>query len=133
MICAADLAACGKYWKQPMGNHYIVLTFSVTHLQDISQPLHLPLVVKAGEAFLAGEELLHGGLFEVALLGDELVQRADQRIHIAQRPRDGALFRLGRRKDNNQGPKHLQVQVGNGGSNLFAKYSVLCSLITEQA
>ena len=41
---------------------------------------------------MAGEELLHGGLFEVALLGDELVQRAEQRIHIAQRPRDGALF-----------------------------------------
>ena len=53
---------------------------------------HLPLAVEAGESCLAGEELLHGGLFEVALLGDELVQRAEQRIHIAQRPRDGALF-----------------------------------------
>ena len=59
---------------------------------NIAQPLHLPLAVEAGEAGLAGEELLHGGLFEVALLGDELVQRADQRIHIAQRLRDGALF-----------------------------------------
>ena len=48
--------------------------------------------MEAGEAGLAGEELLHGGLFEVALLGDELVQRTDQRIHIAQRLRDGALF-----------------------------------------
>jgi hypothetical protein len=48
--------------------------------------------VEAGEAGLAGEELLHGGLFEVALLGDEPVQRAQQRIHIAQRLRDGALF-----------------------------------------
>ena len=56
------------------------------------QPLHLPLAVEAGEAGLAGEELLHGGLFEVALLGDELVQPAQQRIHIAQRRRDGALF-----------------------------------------
>jgi len=46
---------------------------------------------------VAGEELLHGGLFEVALLGDEPVQRADQRIHIAQRRRDGAL--LGQRRD----------------------------------
>ena len=41
---------------------------------------------------MAGEELLHGGLFEVALLGDELVQPAEQRIHIPQRLRDGALF-----------------------------------------
>jgi len=57
--------------------------------------------VEAGEAFLAGEELLHGGLFEVALLGDQLVQRAHQRIHIAQRPRDGALFWHG-------GKRHLQ-------------------------
>src|SRR5205085_11965310 len=54
--------------------------------------LHLPLAVEAGETFLAGEELLHGGLFEVALLDDELGQRTDQCIHIAQRPRDGALF-----------------------------------------
>jgi hypothetical protein len=39
--------------------------------------------VEAGEASLAGEELLHGGLFEGALLGDESVQRAQQR---ARRP-----------------------------------------------
>ena len=41
---------------------------------------------------MAGEELLHGGLFEVALLGDEPIQPAQQRIHITQRFRDGALF-----------------------------------------
>ncbi len=41
---------------------------------------------------MAGEELLHGGLFEVALLGDEPVQPAQQPIHIAQRRCDGALF-----------------------------------------
>ena len=44
---------------------------------------------------MAGEELLHGGLFEVALLGDEPVQRPQQPIHIAQRRRDGALFEEG--------------------------------------
>lgn len=48
--------------------------------------------MKTGEAGLAGEELLHGGLFEVALLGDEPVQPAQQPIHIAQRRSDGALF-----------------------------------------
>ena len=58
---------------------------------------HSPL--KARQAGLAGEELLHGGLFEVALLGDELVQRAEQRIHIAQRRRDGALFGEGRQRN----------------------------------
>src|ERR1017187_3210147 len=64
------------------------------HVSYFSQSLHLPLAVEAGEAGFPGEELLHGGLFEVALLGDEPVQRVQQRIHIAQRPRDGALFRL---------------------------------------
>ena len=60
--------------------------------REISQPLHLPLAAEAGEAGLAGEELLHGGLFEVALLGDEPVQPAQQRIHVAQRLSDGALL-----------------------------------------
>jgi hypothetical protein len=48
--------------------------------------------VEAGEAGLAGEELLHGGLSEVALFGDEPIQSTQQRIHIVQRRRDGALF-----------------------------------------
>ena len=52
---------------------------------------------------MAGEELLHGGLFEVALLGDEPVQPAQQRIHIAQRRRDGALFGEWRNWTANQG------------------------------
>ena len=44
---------------------------------------------------MAGEELLHGGLFEVPLFANEPVQRTQKRIHIAQRPRDGALFEKG--------------------------------------
>ena len=64
--------------------------------RNAPQSLHLPLPVEAREAGLAGEELLHGGLLEVALLGDEPVQPAQQRIHIAQRRRDGALFAAGR-------------------------------------
>jgi hypothetical protein len=39
--------------------------------------------VEAGEAGLAGEDLLHGGLFDVVFFGDKPVQRAQQRIHIA--------------------------------------------------
>ena len=61
-------------------------------VRELPEPLHLPLAVEAGEAGLAGQELLHGGLFEVALLGDEPIQSAQQRIHIAQCRRDGALF-----------------------------------------
>ena len=58
----------------------------------IAQSLHLPLPAEPRQAGLAGEELLHGGLFEVALLGDELVELGEQRIHIRQRGGDGALF-----------------------------------------
>ena len=42
---------------------------------------------------MAGEELLHGGLLEVAVLGDEPVQPAQQPIHIAQCRSDGSLLR----------------------------------------
>ena len=66
---------------------------------NIPQPLHLPLAVEAGEAGLAGEELLHGGLFEVALLGDELVHLGEQGINIRQGGGDGALLSLGRKWD----------------------------------
>ena len=55
--------------------------------------LHLPLPAEPRQAGLAGEELLHGGLFEVALLGDEPVQRAEQRIHIATAPRRWRVVR----------------------------------------
>jgi hypothetical protein len=48
---------------------------------------------------LAGEELLHGGLLEVALLGDESVERPNQRIHIPQHPRNRPLLGKGRRWD----------------------------------
>ncbi len=56
------------------------------------QPLHLPLPTKPRQAGLAGEKLLHGGLFEVALLGDELVELGNQGIDIGESCGDGALF-----------------------------------------
>ncbi len=67
-------------------------TVPMTISSHIPQPLHLPLPAKPRQAGLAGEELLHGGLFEVALLGDELVELGEQGIHIRQRGGDGALF-----------------------------------------
>ena len=48
--------------------------------------------MKTWKPGLTSEELLHGGLLEVALLGDELIQSADQRIRITQRGDDGILF-----------------------------------------
>jgi hypothetical protein len=41
---------------------------------------------------LPGQQLLHGRLFEIALLGDEPIQPVQQRIHIAQGFGDGVLF-----------------------------------------
>ena len=41
---------------------------------------------------MAGEELLHGGLFEITLLGEHPVQHPQQRIHIAQRASNRSLL-----------------------------------------
>src|SRR5690606_32308414 len=89
-----------------------VLVVSTSRLDvcNIPQPLHLPLPAEAGEAGQAGEELLHGSLLEVALLGDEPIQPAQQRIHIAQRRRDRALFGEGRTQDGNSRTR-LLVQL----------------------
>ena len=70
-------------------------------MANVPQPLHLPLPVESGKAGLAGEELLHGGLLEVALLGDEPFQAVQQCIHIAQCGCDGALFGERRTRDRN--------------------------------
>src|SRR3989338_6641610 len=68
---------------------------SPSNLCEFMYRLHLPLPAKPRQAGRSGEELLHGGLFEVALLGDELVELGEQRIHIGQRGGDSALFREG--------------------------------------
>ena len=62
---------------------------------QIPQSFYLPFPMKPRQALFAREELLHGSLFDAALLGDELVQRADQGIHIAKGRSDGLLFRFG--------------------------------------
>src|SRR5450759_3495704 len=69
----------------------------------ITKSLRLPLAVKAGKTPMTGEELLHGGLFEVALLGDEPVQRTDQGVDVVQCFSDGFLFDRFRR------PRQLQA------------------------
>ena len=51
---------------------------------------HSPLEPR--QALLAGEQFLHGSLFEAALFGDELLKGVDESIRIAQRLGDGFLF-----------------------------------------
>ena len=57
----------------------------------------LPLPAEPRQALLAGEQFLHGALFDLALLGEELLQGFDEGIRIAQRLGDGFLFGFGRR------------------------------------
>ena len=50
------------------------------------------------QALLAGEQFLHGALFELAFFGEELLQGFDEGIRIAQRLGDGFLFGFGGRE-----------------------------------
>ena len=79
------------------------------------QSLHLPLPAKPRQTPLAGEQFLHGALFDLALLGDELLQGFDEGIRIAQRLGDGLLFGFGRREGDCCVPDGTQPQVSNGG------------------
>ena len=67
---------------------------SVGHwnLNHCLEYFRLPLPAEAQQALLAGEQVLHGALFEVALLGEELLQGLDEGIGIAQRLGDGFLL-----------------------------------------
>ena len=56
------------------------------------QSLHFPLPAKSRQALLTGEQFLHGALFDLALLGEELFQGSDESIRVAQRLGDGFLF-----------------------------------------
>ena len=55
----------------------------------------IPFPTKPRQALLAGEQFLHGALFDVALFGEELLQRFDEGIRIAQRLGDRFLFGFG--------------------------------------
>ena len=72
-----------------------------------------PLIRESREPYFACEELLHGGLLKVALLGDEAVQPGQQRINVAKRGGDSALFgerRLGDYELANSGERELWLR-----------------------
>ena len=74
----------------------LVLTTPVLRgCSHLAKRLDCPFSVEARQALLAGEQFLHGALFEVALLGEELLQGFDEGIRIAQRLGDGFLFGFG--------------------------------------
>lgn len=52
----------------------------------------LPHTLEPWQTGFTPEKLLHGGLLEVALLGEELLQSIDQFINITQRPRNSTLL-----------------------------------------
>ena len=56
--------------------------FAALHGANIFKCFHLPRPRISREAGFAGEELLHGGLLEIALLGDQLLQSRQRRIDI---------------------------------------------------
>ena len=70
----------------------------------------MPFHREARQPFLAGEQFLHGALFDVALLGDELLQGFDERIRIAQRLGDGFLFGLWTVAESSILPSRLHVR-----------------------
>ena len=78
-----------------MTEGFAALIEPILEFSDLTKCVRLPLAGETGKAGLDGEELLHGGLFEVALLGDELVELGKQGIHIRQCNGDGALFSFG--------------------------------------
>ena len=71
-----------------------------------------PLPSEPRQTRLTGEELLHGGLLEVALFGDELVHRCDKRVNIRKRGGDGASFSYFRRHREYQALDLTSAYVG---------------------
>jgi len=64
----------------------------VRRKQKPSKRCAFPLPAESWQPSLAREQFLHGSLLDVALLGDESVQRGDESIHIAQGGSDSTLF-----------------------------------------
>ena len=59
-------------------------------------------MTKTRKAFLAREQFLHDALFQLPFSSEELVQRLDEGICIAQRLGDGFLFGFGGREGDTE-------------------------------
>ena len=62
---------------------------------QFAQAVLLPLIAEARQALLAGEQFLRRALFDLALLGDELLNGFDEGIRIGEGLGDGFLFGFG--------------------------------------
>src|SRR5690606_17139933 len=65
---------------------------ALQELAEISESLGFPLPIKPRQPRLASEQLLHRGLLDVALLGDEAVELGEQRVDVREGGGDGALL-----------------------------------------
>src|SRR5690606_14945133 len=97
------------------------------------QPLRLPRAAEARQAGVAGEELLHGGLLDGSLLGDQRLQRSEQVIHIRQRLGDGALFaNLGRSKTEVGHITPIQMEHCSSGYELHYLIPIYLDRVSEE-
>src|SRR5438067_275470 len=68
--------------------HGVPISWNITGFSSLVTALNL----EGRQASLTSEQLLHGTLFELPLLGEELLQGLDERVHVAQHLGDGFLF-----------------------------------------
>jgi hypothetical protein len=73
--------------------HFPSRVYSIrSELSNFTKPFLLPIHTEPRQTPLTYEQFLHGTLFEVAFLGDELLQGFDVGIRIAQDLGDGFLL-----------------------------------------
>ena len=65
---------------------------ATVRLTDLTQGYDLPLPPESRQSRPARKQLLHRGLFDGPLLGDQRFQRSDQLVNVGEDGGDGALF-----------------------------------------
>jgi hypothetical protein len=75
---------------------------AAAHHPKLGLAIRLPVMTKTRKAFLAREQFLHDALFQLPFSSEELVQRLDEGICIAQRLGDGFLFGFGGREGDTE-------------------------------
>jgi hypothetical protein len=67
-------------------------TVKNNHMAAPTDPKDVAPILRSIDGF-TGQQFLHGRLFDIAFLGDHMVKRCDQCIHIGECGGDGFLFR----------------------------------------